>query len=115
MEYGDEDGDDSGPIPPVAKKTPRDDISGTTTLLPPVDGIRVEQYNDNAYSTRNLNLTRDEQLRPSSIFKQTPDGGDGAPPESRGGFKRHTPVKATISQLNYLTDAKRNDNITSHR
>jgi len=70
-EYGDEEGDD-GPIPPVAinaKKMPRLDLSGTTTLLPPSGKIRHEQYDENAYSTRNLDVTGEEQLRPSSIFK----------------------------------------------
>ena len=61
MEYGDEDDEDQGPIPPVpinARKTPRDDVSGTTTLLP--NALRVEQYEEHAYSTRNLNGTGEE-------------------------------------------------------
>ena len=120
MEYGEEEEEDQGPIPPApinAKKTPRDDVSGTTTLLPN-GALRVEQYEDNAYSTRYINGTGEEQqLRPSDIFKPTPDGNE--PPESRGGFKKATPAKASIHQLNHsvLSEAKRNNDsiVTSNR
>jgi len=77
-EYGDEESDDglSAPVVISAKKTPGLNVSGTTTLLPPSGKIRIEQYEENAYSTRNLDVTGDEQLRPSSIFKQAAGGAD---------------------------------------